>query len=945
MSGQAGFFAERNKRGKKFGNHNKNLRKRSSSPSPSAETMDNSKHPKHLKGREIGMYYAFLSKQKNKKVSIKPIGNVLLPESKQKEIQKLLEATKDAPFNKHNVNSKFETNFMKVLHGNINDKLSEVKTFESNKNADQLLQIEYSKKQTDPKYRHMQQQRQRLPAYKMRSEILKAVAENQVVIISGETGCGKTTQVSQFILDSHMEAGTGSQCCIICSQPRRISAISVAERVAEERAEDLGQSVGYQIRLENVLPRNRGSITFCTTGVILKKMETNLSLSGISHLILDEIHERDVQSDFLITLLKEVIKKRKDLKVILMSATLNAKAFGDYFKVATLTEIPGFTYEVTEYYLEDVIHMTNFEFPPDNRRFLKNKNADFEALIEPYVRKLMRDKEYPRRVCNELMKKGSEELNLDLIMELIIMICNKEKDPGAILVFLTGYSEISQLNTMMSKSGKFSKHRYLIIPLHSQMPSVEQKFIFRPPPPGVRKIILSTNIAETSITIDDVVFVIDCGKIKISNFKVETNQQTLMPEWVSIANANQRRGRAGRVKPGICYHLFSRGRQQYMEAYQKPEILRKRLEDVILMLKLLQLGKADAFLESLMNPPDSEAVSVSLDLLKRMNALDESENLTPLGFHLARLPVSPQIGKMILLGSIFSCLNPILSVAASLDFKDAFMMPLGCERNVDQVKVKLANGNMSDHMIFHEAMTIFERTNNKKQFCWDHYLSHTTMNLLENMKKQFAEYLFDLNFVPNSNPKCSECNENSGNISLVKAVICAGLYPNVIVNNHKFSKHGVINRFQTLDRKKVKLHPKSVLNQVEIFESPLIVYYLKMKSSNDFIHDGTVVHPLSLLFFGDRFAEHNERNDKHSISVNEGLRFWCSEGTGNIIAALRDRMNLFLKWKVAHPGYVNWSSDEDGEIKTLRAIMELITSEECGRNEHDPDESLDEDND
>lgn len=202
----------------------------------------------------------------------------------------------------------------------------------------------------------------------------------------------------------------------------------------------------------------------------------------------------------------------------------------------------------------------------------------------------------------------------------------------------------------MEQSSKFPPSRYRIIPLHSQMPTVNQKQIFERPPQGIRKIVLSTNIAETSITIDDVVFVIDCGRIKMNNFNVEMNSQMLVSEWVSLANASQRKGRAGRVQAGVCYHLFTRARKMLLEDYQKPEILRTRLECVILTAKVLQLADVQEFFGRLMDPPSGETVKISLDLLRTLNALDSDGCLTPLGYHMAKLPLGPQMGKMILLG-------------------------------------------------------------------------------------------------------------------------------------------------------------------------------------------------------------------------------------------------------------------------------------------------------
>lgn len=311
------------------------------------------------------------------------------------------------------------------------------------------------------------------------------------------------------------------------------------------------------------------------------------------------------------------------------------------------------------------------------------------------------------------------------------------------------------------------------------MSTVNQKEIFNRPPEGVRKIVLSTNIAETSITIDDIVYVIDTGRIKIKNYNTETNTQTLLPEWVSLANASQRKGRAGRVQPGICYHLFSSARKLLLENYQKPEILRTRLEEVILMTKLLRLGKVEHFFESLIDKPSAAAVEVSLDLLKRLNALDDDENLTPLGYHLAKLPMNPQLGKMLLLGAIFSCLDPILSVVVTLDYKDPFLLPMGKEREADYKRSILAEDCLSDHLFYHKILKLFDSVHDRRKFCWDNFLSMQTLNSLRDLKKQFMGYLYDLNFVPNTNPECKECNVNSGNYGLLKAIICAGLYPNV----------------------------------------------------------------------------------------------------------------------------------------------------------------------
>lgn len=313
------------------------------------------------------------------------------------------------------------------------------------------------------------------------------------------------------------------------------------------------------------------------------------------------------------------------------------------------------------------------------------------------------------------------------------------------------------------------------------MPTIDQKEIFSTAL-GKRKIIVATNIAETSITIDDVVFVIDCGLIKITNYDPVNNTESLKPQWVSLANASQRKGRAGRVKPGTCFHLYSKAREMMLEQYQKPEILRQRLEDTILSAKVLQLGLIEPFFEQLIDSPDPDAVKTSLDLLLRLNALTDDEKLTPLGYHLAKLPMAPQLGKMVLLGAIFSCLDPILSIAATLDFKEPYQMPLGHEKDAALKRVDLTTGLQSDHLTYYETIRRYETSeNDRRYFCWNYYLSEHTLKLLVEVKQQFAGYLCDMNFLSNANPKDVECNRNSDNISLIKAIVCAGLYPNVTI--------------------------------------------------------------------------------------------------------------------------------------------------------------------
>lgn len=915
--------------------------------------------PPHLRGRDIGLWFARRNRERNSNLSPeelqiakekrfqerlekdkgRPLATILLSESKKQHILDLLTNTgKDNQTESYTARN-FMKEFKQNIQGSIDDKLTgTTKKMARDCLKDLEMQTEQNSKVlnnlvNDSKYRRMMSYREKLPAYKMRNDIVKLVQDNQVVVISGETGCGKTTQVTQFILDDYIERGMGSVCNIICSQPRRISAISVAERVAEERGEILGDSCGYQIRLERVLPRSRGCITYCTTGVILRQMSSDPLMSNVSHLILDEIHERDIMSDFLIALMRKVLPQRPDMKLILMSATLNSEQFSRYYGDCPMVNIPGFTYPVQEFYLEDVLALTGFQFeqnrfpvPLSNRKKHLRIDKDFAEVIEPHIRKLLADKTYSPQVCNQLANPSSEALNLELILELLKYICKTANDQGAILVFLTGFLEISNLIQLMEQSGCFPPSHFIIIPLHSQMPSTEQKFIFEPARGNMRKIIVSTNIAETSITIDDVIYVVDSGYIKQNGYNPETNCRTLDAQFVSLANAHQRRGRAGRVREGVCYHLFSKAREMLLQKFQLPEILRTRLDNVILHAKALQLGNAGEFLSTLLDVPPRNSIYSALELLTRIEALDDAENLTPLGFHLSKLPMSPQMGKMILFGVIFSCLDPILNISVTMDFKDAFQLPIGKEKEADNRKFKLAQGVKSDHILSHFVLAEYEMSNNKSGFCREYFLSQHTIKMLLRMKNQFMDILCDMNFVSDRNPKNDICNLNSHNLSLIKAVVCAGLYPNIALAQCKNGR--MVKMLTEESGSNLKFHMKSIMQRIKVFESPIIVYHTRIKSTSDYLHDGTIVHPLPVIFFGDRYRHIQPIKEElpHVIAISTRMVFKCSESTANVIQQLRDRLNAYLRRAILEPTAEPFFMRAENDV--ISAIIELITNED-----------------
>ncbi|CAL1527826.1 unnamed protein product [Lymnaea stagnalis] len=818
-----------------------------------------------------------------------------------------------------------------------------INTDSLNPEYDMRMKLSMERLCENPQYVKMVEFRKKLPSYQMRETIVGTINSNQVLVVSGETGCGKTTQVPQFILDDFIQRGIGSQCRIICTQPRRISAISVSERVAAERCEKVDKSytssVGYQIRLETKLPRSHGSILFCTTGIVLKFLEKDPCLKRATHVIIDEIHERDLQSDFLMIILKDLLPLRPDLKVILMSATLNAEMFSEYFNKCPMLSIPGFTFPVKEYLLEDVIEMTGYtseDISPRRRQWRKLKPGEREEQDNYAVWCRNLQGRYSQKTISVLQNFDFSKVNIDLMAHIVNYICTRLEN-GAILVFVPGWEDIKKLNEAIQNTPRCKSGSLKVIPLHSLMPTVNQREVFERPPPGVRKIVIATNIAETSITIDDVVFVIDCGKIKVKGFQPEINLSSLETQWVSKANAKQRRGRAGRVQPGYCFHLYTEFQYSLAPDYLPPEMLRTRLEELCLQIKLLKLGYIVPFISKAMQHPSKEAITHAVETLMELNALDANENLLPLGYHLARMPVEPHTGKMILFAAMFCCLDPILTVAASLSFKDAFTIPLGKEHLADQTRIRLSGDSKSDHIMLINAFKGWEdslRRGTSQRYCWENFLSDNTLKMLRDMKKQLAELLYDIGFIDSKDPKNLSANKNSDNQGLVKAVLCAGLYPNVAeitkVPTAKSSKYRGAGGLGMLvkDNTKIQAHPKSVNMKQTFFESKWMVFYHKLKTTKVYIHDCTMVSPYPLLFFGGEIKILKE-GGMDLVSVDDWVKFKASASTAQLVKDLRQQLDKLLTKKITDPGPTCWDQTTS-EGALMAAIADLITMEEKG---------------
>ncbi|GAB2253881.1 hypothetical protein Droror1_Dr00021690 [Drosera rotundifolia] len=769
--------------------------------------------------------------------------------------------------------------------------------------------------------------REKLPAFKVKDDFLKAVARHQVVVVSGETGCGKTTQLPQFILEEEISSLHGADCNIICTQPRRIAAISVAARVSAERGERLGDTVGYQIRLEAKRSAET-HLLFCTTGVLLRQLVQDPDLTGVSHILVDEIHERGMNEDFLLIILKDLLSRRQDLRVILMSATINADLFSQYFGNAPIIHIKGFTYPVVEFFLEDVLEKTSYRIAPQSNTSAgdfrgRQKLAELrkDALTESFedvdIDTLY--KNYSLTTRQTLEAWSGSQLDLGLVESTVEYICRHEGD-GAILVFLTGWDDISKLFDTI-KSNKFlgDTGKFLVLPLHGSMPSIDQREIFDRPPANVRKIVLATNVAESSITIDDIVYVIDCGKAKGTSYDALNKIACLLPTWISKASAHQRRGRAGRVQAGVCYRLYPKVIHDTMAEYELPEILRMPLQELCLHIKSLQLGAIASFLAKALQPPDALAVRNAIELLKTIGAMDDGEELTPLGRHLCALPLDPNIGKMLLMGSIFQCLSPALTIAAALAHRNPFVLPLNKKEEADAAKRAFAGDSCSDHIALFNAFKGWKaakRRGGDRPFCWQNYLSPMTLQMMDDMQKQFIDLLSDIGFVDRSKG-LEVYDQYSNDMEMVCAILCAGMYPNVV----QCKRRGKRTAFFTKEVGKVDIHPSSVNAGVYLFPLPYMVYSEKVKTSGIYIRDSTNISDYALLLFGGNLLP---SSSGEGIEMLGGyLHFSAAKSVLDLIKKLREELDRLLNRKIEEP-----SLDISVEGKgVVAAVVELLHSQ------------------
>uniref|UniRef100_A0A452H8M0 ATP-dependent RNA helicase DHX30 n=1 Tax=Gopherus agassizii TaxID=38772 RepID=A0A452H8M0_9SAUR len=699
-----------------------------------------------------------------------------------------------------------------------------------------------------------------LPVDPHKDTILSAIEQNPVVVIAGDTGCGKTTRIPQLLLERYILEGRGARCNVVITQPRRISAISVAQRVAQELGPNMRKNVGYQVRLESKPPARGGALLFCTVGILLRKLQGNPSLEGVSHVIVDEVHERDVNTDFLLILLKGIQKLNPDLRLVLMSATGDNQRFSQYFGDCPVVKVPGFMYPVKEYYLEEIL-----------AKLGRHRHRHYEQSDDECV------------------------LDLELITDLVLQI-DAHGDPGGILCFLPGWQEIKGVQQRLLETLGSQNSRYLVLPVHSNIPMMDQQNIFQRPPPGVRKIVLATNIAETSITINDIVHVVDSGSHKEERYDLRTKVSCLETVWVSKSNVVQRRGRAGRCQSGFAYHLFPHSRLDKMPTFQVPEILRTPLENLVVQAKIHMPEKtAVEFLSKALDSPDIKAVDEAVILLQEIGVLDQREALTTLGKRLAQISTDPRLAKAIVLASIYRCLHPLLIIVSCLT-RDPFSSSLQ-----NRAKAILSRESGSDHLAFVRAVAGWEEVLRRRDsrardnYLQDYFLYAPSLRFINGLVKQFSENIYET-FLVSAPSDCTmpsaACNQYSEEEELVKGVLMAGLYPNLIqVRQGKVTRQGKFKPNSYSYRTKagtVLLHKSTINRQASKLYSRWLTYFMAVKSNGGvFVRDSSQVHPLAVLLMTDTDIHVRDDGWRATVSLTDS-DLLVLEGDSYTIRLLRD---------------------------------------------------------
>ncbi|KAL4923942.1 RNA helicase [Aspergillus undulatus] len=774
------------------------------------------------------------------------------------------------------------------------------------------LKEAWETKQTTKAQQAMLQARESLPAWNTQKAIIQSVNSHQVTIISGETGSGKSTQSVQFVLDDMIKKGLGGAANIICTQPRRISALGLADRVSDERCSSVGNEVGYIIRGESKAKPGTTKITFVTTGVLLRRIQSGSgsgniasSLADVTHVVVDEVHERSLDTDFLLALLRDILQHRKDIKVILMSATLDADIFTQYFggpKSVGLVHIPGRTFPVEDYYLDDVVRKTGFAPELTERGFEEDTPASSAA-----------DESF-----GKILRSIGMGINYELIAYTVRYIDQKLQDqPGGILIFLPGTMEIDRCLNAVKKIPNAHP-----LPLHASLLPAEQRRVFQSPPKGKRKVIAATNVAETSITIEDIVAVIDTGRVKETSYDPKDNMVRLQEVWASQAACKQRRGRAGRVRAGTCYKLYTRKAEASMPQRPDPEIRRVPLEQLCLSVRSMQgIDDVASFLANTITPPESIAVEGALNFLHRVGALDH-DRLTALGRYLSIIPADLRCAKLMVYGSIFNCMDACITIAAILTVKSPFVSPRERREEANAARASFSKGDGDLLTDLNAYQDWSDRVKDQgywstQSWCSANFLSHQTLRDISSNRAQFITSLKDAAILPvdysETSPSFSRLNCNATNRSLLRALVAGAFQPQIAriaFPDKKFasSMTGTFEvdpdartiKYFNQENGRVFIHPSSLLFSAQSYPNAaaFLSYFTKMETSKVFVRDLTPFNAYSLLLFcGSIDLDTTGRG----LIVDGWLRLRGWARIGVLVSRLRTMVDEIIATRIDNP--------------------------------------------
>ncbi|KAI9010131.1 P-loop containing nucleoside triphosphate hydrolase protein [Hyaloraphidium curvatum] len=628
-------------------------------------------------------------------------------------------------------------------------------------------------------HRHLQtlsieEQRRRLPVFKSKNAILHLLEDHRVLIIVGETGSGKTTQIPQYLHEAQWTTGGR---VAACTQPRRVAATTVAARVAQEMQVKLGQEVGYAVRFEDVTSAMATRLKYMTDGMLFREMLLDPLLTKYSVIMIDEAHERSLYTDILLGVLKRVMAKRTSLRLIISSATLDAESFRDYFLSSELDAV--------------IMSLEGRMFP-----------VDIQYLAE---------------ACSDYVVKAAET---------VVEIHTREV-PGDILVFLTGREEIDKamelVRDILDKKQR-TPMELILLPLYGGLALSEQMAVFEPAGRNERKCIFATNIAEASVTIDGIVFVVDSGFVKIRAYDVRTNFSTLTVVPISQASARQRAGRAGRTRPGKCFRLYTEAVFEGLRPSMVPEMQRSPLAPVVLQLKALGLENILRF--DFLSPPPAAAMTQALELLYSLDAVDDYGRLKiPYGERLAELPFEPQMAAVILNSGRFGCSEEIATIAAMLSVENVFVQPAGKRNEADKEKRRFSVLE-GDHLTYLNTYNAFVEHNASSQFCHAHFLNYQAMLRARAIRRQLLKYLerFSIPLV-----SCEEDTEP------VRKCIVSGYFAQI-------ARKRPDNTYVSLrDGTKLEVHPTSVFWRGKSPE--WVVFHEVVETKSIFMRELTAIEP------------------------------------------------------------------------------------------------------